>query len=116
MTSKNNPESMLRELAQLDARLARLQQFFRESKSMTVEGSLFTPENIEEAVRLLEKISPSEKAMIRTLKMLLPLSKRGKTEIERKADKKRTTVSLKATPCNSCTAKLKGRMMPNRMI
>jgi hypothetical protein len=116
MVSKNNPENMLLELAQLDKRLERLQLFFQESKSMTVEGSLFTPENIEQFIRLLENINPSEKAMICTLKMLLSLSKQNKTEIERKTNESQSSEISQTTPCTICTAKLKGRMMPNRII
>ena len=135
MARKSNPDEMLKELAELDKRLAQLQKFFRESKSMTVKDSLFTPKNIEEAIRLLEKINPSEKAMIQSLKMLLPLSKQDAATIEKKTSKKQLRMSSavwslgtaqrasgeittpSAVPSRtSSTAKLKGRLMPGRMI
>jgi hypothetical protein len=116
MAKKSDPEAMLKELAELDKRLARLQKFFRESKSATAEGSLLTPKNIEETIRLLEKINPSEKAMIQALKMLLPLSKQSNAAIEKKTAVKRMTMPLKETSHNACTAKIKGRLMPGRMI
>ena len=116
MAKKSDPEAMLKELAELDKRLAQLQKFFRESKSLTLEGSLFTPENIKEAIRLLEKIDPSEKAMLQTLKMLLPLSKQDKATIEKKTAQKRAPAPSKVAPPNACTAKIKGRLMPGRMI
>ena len=107
---------MLKELAELDKRLARLQKFFRESKSATAEGSLLTPKNIEETIRLLEKINPSEKAMIQALKMLLPLSKQSNAAIEKKTAVRRAGMPLKTASHNVCTAKIKGRLMPGRMI
>ena len=107
---------MLKELAELDKRLAKLQKFFRESKSATAEGSLLTPKNIEETIRLLEKINPSEKAMIQALKMLLPLSKQSNAAIEKKTAAKRMSMPLKEASHNACTAKIKGRLMPGRMI
>jgi len=106
----------LKELAELDKRLAQLQKFFRESKSATAEGSLLTPKNIEETIRLLEKINPSEKAMIQALKMLLPLSKQSNATIEKKTAAKRINIPLKEISHNACTAKIKGRLMPGRMI
>ena len=116
MAKKSDPEAMLKELAELDKRLARLQKFFRESKSATAEGSLLTPKNIEETIRLLEKINPSEKAMIQALKMLLPLSKQSNATIEKKTAAKRMSMPLKEASHNACTAKIKGRLMPGRMI
>ena len=116
MARKSNPDEMLKELAELDKRLAQLQKFFRESKSATAEGSLLTPKNIEETIRLLEKINPSEKAMIQALKMLLPLSKQSNAAIEKKAAAKRMPMPLKETSHNAYTAKIKGRLMPGRMI
>lgn len=116
MAKKSDPEAMLKELAELDKRLAQLQKFFRESKSATAEGSLLTPKNIEETIRLLEKINPSEKAMIQALKMLLPLSKQSNAAIEKKTAAKRTSLPLQTPSHNACTAKIKGRLMPGRMI
>ena len=116
MAKKSDPEAMLKELAELDKRLAQLQKFFRESKSATAEGSLLTPKNIEETIRLLEKINPSEKAMIQALKMLLPLSKQSNAAIEKKTAAKRINIPLKEISHNACTAKIKGRLMPGRMI
>ena len=106
----------MKQLAELDKRLAKLQKFFRESKSATAEGSLLTPKNIEETIRLLEKINPSEKAMIQALKMLLPLSKQSNAAIEKKTAVKRMSMPLKEASHNACTAKIKGRLMPGRMI
>ena len=116
MAKKSDPEAMLKQLAELDKRLAKLQKFFRESKSATAEGSLLTPKNIEETIRLLEKINPSEKAMIQALKMLLPLSKQSNAAIEKKTAVKRMSMPLKEASHNACTAKIKGRLMPGRMI
>ena len=116
MAKKSDPEAMLKELAELDKRLAKLQKFFRESKSATAEGSLLTPKNIEETIRLLEKKKKKKKAMIQALKMLLPLSKQSNAAIEKKTAVNRTSLPLQTPSHNACTAKIKGRLMPGRMI
>lgn len=116
MAKEKHPDQMLQELAELDRRLMELQRFFQKSKTTIIEDSLFTPSNIEEMIRLLEKINPSEKAMIQTLKLFLSMAKQGKVSQKPSIPSKSVGLHRKSDHYHTCTSKIKGRTLPTRMI
>ncbi|MBP5191602.1 MAG: hypothetical protein J6Z25_03495 [Opitutales bacterium] len=116
MATQKHPDQMLQELAELDRRLRELQRFFQKSKTTVAEDSVFTPSNIEEMIRLLEKINPSEKAMIQTLQLLLPMAKQGKAAFDPPVQSKLVGLHRESSHYNACTSKIKTRTLPRQMI
>lgn len=120
MSSRKKPEEILKELEQLDKRLAELQTFLRATKTGNVNDSLLTKSNVEQAVHLLEEVNPEEKNMINALKALMPLAEKNDTASNRKPKKTPSPTesnsekaALERTPW---TSKLKTRMSPHKII
>ena len=122
MSSRKNPEEILKELEQLDKRLAELQTFLRASKTGSVGDSLLTKSNVEKAIHLLEEVNPEEKNMVAALKSLMPLAEKNDEALAQKPKKTPPTPEndinggQSALERTSWTSKLKTRMSPHKVI
>ena len=114
-----HPKQILEELAQLDKKLEKLQQFFKASRTGRPEDSLLTKENIEKGIQLLEAINPEDTNIITALKALIPLAEKDDQALEKDISKPAVLPSVSSDthePYNQWTPRLKSKVPTNRVI
>lgn len=119
MSSHRKPEEILKELEQLDQRLAKIQSFLRASKTGNIGDSLLTKANVETAIRLVEEVNPEEKNMLQALKSLIPLAEKKDREFKQESKTVPSGIPLESAVTvehTAWTSKLKTRMSPHNVI
>lgn len=108
-------EKLLHDLKEMEEKLQKIKKFLNSTKTGNLGDSLFTPENIEAFIAVLEADAVPDKYMIQTLKSLLPLARKSDEEIK-KETQKTPLPKLPSENYNACTPKLRSKISFNKLI